>query len=58
MSEQDPELQAFAKFIGAIEPWLDEAVLIGGWAHRLYRLHLNESQAFGTVLYQRFARPS
>jgi Nucleotidyltransferase len=39
MSEQDPELQAFAKFIGAIEPWLDEAVLIGGWAHRLYRLH-------------------
>jgi hypothetical protein len=31
MSEQDPELQAFAKFIGAIEPWLDEAVLIGGW---------------------------
>jgi Nucleotidyltransferase len=39
MSEQDPELQAFAKFIGAIEPWLDKAVLIGGWAHRLYRLH-------------------
>src|SRR5215831_18675268 len=39
MSQQDPELEAFAKFIGAIEPWLGEVVLIGGWAHRLYRLH-------------------
>jgi Nucleotidyltransferase len=39
MSEQDSELQGFSKFIGAIEPWPDEVVLIGGWAHRLYRLH-------------------
>ena len=39
MSEQDSELEAFAKFVGAIEPWLGEVVLIGGWAHRLYRLH-------------------
>ena len=39
MSQQDPELEAFAKFIGAIEPWVGEVVLIGGWAHRLYRLH-------------------
>jgi hypothetical protein len=39
MSEQDPELEAFSKFIGAMEPWLGEVVLIGGWAHRLYRLH-------------------
>jgi Nucleotidyltransferase len=39
MSEQDSELEGFSKFIGAIEPWLDEVVLIGGWAHRLYRLH-------------------
>ena len=39
MSEQDRELEAFAKFVGAIEPWLGEVVLIGGWAHRLYRLH-------------------
>ena len=39
MSEQDLELEAFSKFIDAIAPWLGEVVLIGGWAHRLYRLH-------------------
>lgn len=38
MSEQDPELEAFSKFIIAMEPWLGEVVLVGGWAHRLYRL--------------------
>jgi hypothetical protein len=38
MNEQDRELEAFSKFIVALEPWLDEAVLVGGWAHRLYRL--------------------
>ena len=38
MSEQDPELEAFSKFIDALDPWLDEVVLVGGWAHRLYRL--------------------
>ena len=38
MNEQDPELEAFSKFIVAIEPWLGEVVLVGGWAHRLYRL--------------------
>ena len=38
MSEQDIELEAFSKFIIALEPWLGEAVLVGGWAHRLYRL--------------------
>lgn len=38
MSEQDLELEAFSKFIVALEPWLGEAVLIRGWAHRLYRL--------------------
>jgi hypothetical protein len=38
MSEQDLDLEAFSKFILALEPWLDEAVVIGGWAHRLYRL--------------------
>jgi hypothetical protein len=38
MSEQDSELEAFSKFIVALEPWLGEAVLVGGWAHRLYRL--------------------
>jgi hypothetical protein len=38
MSEQDSELEAFSKFIVALEPWLSEVVLVGGWAHRLYRL--------------------
>jgi hypothetical protein len=32
---------AFARLIVAIEPWLGEVVIIGGWAHRLYRLHPN-----------------
>lgn len=39
MTETDPELEPFSKFIDAIEPWLDEVVVIGGWSHRLYRLH-------------------
>src|SRR5882762_11936339 len=39
MNERDRELEAFSKFIGALEPWLGEVVLIGGWAHRLYRHH-------------------
>ena len=38
MSELDLELEAFSKFIVALEHWLGEAVLVGGWAHRLYRL--------------------
>jgi hypothetical protein len=33
------ELEPFAKFIEALDPWLDQVVLIGGWTHRLYRLH-------------------
>jgi hypothetical protein len=31
-------IEPFARFVEAIEPWLDEVALIGGWAHRLYRL--------------------
>jgi len=38
MSEQYPELEAFSKFVVALEPWLGEVVLVGGWADRLYRL--------------------
>ena len=38
MSELDPELEAFSEFVLALEPWLGEVVLVGGWAHRLYRL--------------------
>jgi len=38
MTEHDPELEAFSKLIEALEPWLVEVVLVGGWANRLYRL--------------------
>lgn len=34
-----PELDVFARLASALEPWLDQVVIIGGWAHRLYRLH-------------------
>src|SRR5271154_1361262 len=38
MNELDPELEAFSKFVVALAPWLGELVVVGGWAHRLYRL--------------------
>jgi hypothetical protein len=38
MAELNSDLEAFAKFVEAFDPWLGQAVLIGGWAHRLYRL--------------------
>jgi hypothetical protein len=31
--------EQFARLIIALEPWLDQVVIIGGWAHRLYWLH-------------------
>jgi hypothetical protein len=34
-----PELDLFARLARALEPWIDQMVIIGGWAHRLYRLH-------------------
>lgn len=34
----DAELEPFVRLIEALEPWLEEVVLIGGWAHRLYRV--------------------
>jgi hypothetical protein len=33
------ELEAFARLARAIEPWRAHLVLVGGWAHRLYRFH-------------------
>lgn len=33
------DLAAFARLIEALRPWLDNLVLVGGWAHRMYRLH-------------------
>jgi hypothetical protein len=38
MTEQNTDLEPFAKFVDALDPWLEQVVLIGGWAHRLYRL--------------------
>jgi hypothetical protein len=33
------DVEYFARLIDAPEPWLDQVVIIGGLAHRLYRLH-------------------
>ena len=33
------ELERFLKLVRALEPWLAEIVIVGGWAHRLYRFH-------------------
>ncbi len=38
MAEASSGLVPFAKFVEAVEPWLGRVVLIGGWAHRSYRL--------------------
>jgi hypothetical protein len=34
-----PELAAFVRLARVLEPWRDDLVIIGGWAHRLYFLH-------------------
>jgi hypothetical protein len=34
-----PDLDSFVRLATALEPWLGKVVIIGGWAHRLYRLH-------------------
>ena len=33
------DLGSFSRLVRALDPWLDRVVIIGGWAHRLYRLH-------------------
>jgi len=33
------DVEYFACLVDALEPWLGQVVIIGGWAHRLYRLH-------------------
>jgi Nucleotidyltransferase len=33
------DLSAFRRLLAALEPWLDQVVIVGGWAHQLYRLH-------------------
>jgi len=39
MTSTGADLQAFARLIESLTPWLDQMVIIGGWAHRLHRLH-------------------
>ena len=36
--------EQFARLIVSLEPWLANIVIIGGWAHRLYRLHPSAQQ--------------
>lgn len=33
------DLDALARLIDALRPWLGDLVVVGGWAHRLHRLH-------------------
>lgn len=33
------DFEAFARLITAIQPWLDQLVIVGGWAHRLHCFH-------------------
>lgn len=33
------EFAAIARLIDALRPWLDRVVIVGGWAHRLFRFH-------------------
>lgn len=35
----NPEFASFARLIESLSPWLEQVVIIGGWAHRLHRLH-------------------
>lgn len=35
----DTDVEHFARLADALHPWLDEVVIVGGWGHRLYRLH-------------------
>jgi hypothetical protein len=32
-------MEAFARLVTALRPWLGQLVVVGGWAHRLHRLH-------------------
>jgi hypothetical protein len=32
-------MEAFARLVTALRPWLGQLVFVGGWAHRLHRFH-------------------
>ncbi len=33
------DMEAFARLVTALRPWLGQLVIVGGWAHRLHRFH-------------------
>ena len=35
----ESDTQHFARLIEALRPWLGNMVIVGGWAHRLHRIH-------------------
>jgi hypothetical protein len=44
------DLAAFARLLDALRPWLNELVIVGGWAHRLHRFHsLAHPQTYAVV---------
>lgn len=44
----NPDLTNFSRMVEALEPLLDQIVVVGGWAHRLYRYHpLAQQEIFG-----------
>jgi len=36
--------EPFNRLITALAPWLDQIIIVGGWAHQLYRLHPRAQQ--------------
>jgi hypothetical protein len=44
LTTPSPDLENFGRLADALTPWLDQVVIIGGWAHRLYRFHLFAQQ--------------
>jgi len=41
------DVDSFARLVDALRPWLGHLVIVGGWSHRLHRLH----EMAGTPLY-------
>jgi hypothetical protein len=41
------DVDSFARLVDALRPWLNHLVIVGGWSHRLHRLH----EMAGTPLY-------
>jgi hypothetical protein len=35
----NPDIDGLSKLLEALDPWLPQIVIVGGWAHRLFRYH-------------------